>query len=292
MNEVVDNIAIGSENIIKQIFNESDKILNRTLDNIYINTAIKIFIALYAAFAAPKLPKSLVNLFDNIIVRIIFAFCIVFMSTRDPSLAILIAVGFVITLQTANKMRLYNTSMSVSGPHPNTSWLPSSKEHDYVNQTGIYEPQDLSLQNTVGSGVNFVQDNLEKTIDLGTDLVTSGVNLGGNIVSSGIELGGGLVSSGVELGTGLVSSGVELGTGLVSSGVELGTGLVKSGINIAGNAIDDSLNEADDLIGNLARGKVNDIDTENISNPTNNLKIRVENINGYSNNLDRYKMLN
>lgn len=104
-----------------------EKVLNRGLDNIYINTALKVFIGLYAAFAAPKLPPSLVNLMDNVFVRIGFAFIIVFMAVRDPSIAIMIAVAFIITLQTANKYRLINTSLSVSAPNE-SSWLPSANE--------------------------------------------------------------------------------------------------------------------------------------------------------------------
>ncbi len=98
--------------------------LNSTLDNVYISTTIKVFICLYAAFAAPKIPQSLVWLFDNILFRIGMAFIIVFMAVRDPAIALLIAVAFMITLQVANKHRLYNTDLSVAAPGE-LSWLPS-----------------------------------------------------------------------------------------------------------------------------------------------------------------------
>ena len=39
-----------------------EKVLNRGLDNVYISTALKVFIDYITAFAAPKLPPSLVNL--------------------------------------------------------------------------------------------------------------------------------------------------------------------------------------------------------------------------------------
>ena len=112
------------KDLVGNVMNESENVLNRALDNPYINTAIKVFLGLYAAFAAPQLPKSLANLMDHTLVRIAFAFVIVFMATRDPSIAILIAVAFIVTLQTANKFRLYDTSLSVAAPGE-TSWLPS-----------------------------------------------------------------------------------------------------------------------------------------------------------------------
>ena len=126
------------QNIISPLVSGSEKILNRALDNVYISTALKVFIGLYAAFAAPKLPPTLVNLMDNTLVRIAFAFVIVLTATRDPSLAIMVAVAFIITLQTANKYRLINTSLSVSQPGEST-WLPSAQD-EVVSQED--EPVD------------------------------------------------------------------------------------------------------------------------------------------------------
>lgn len=122
------------QKIIMPLVAPAEKVLNRGLDNVYINTALKVFIGLYAAFAAPKLPPSLVNLMDNVLVRIGFAFIIVFMAVRDPSIAIMVAVAFIITLQTANKYRLINTSLSVASPGE-SSWLPSAKGEEVSEPT-------------------------------------------------------------------------------------------------------------------------------------------------------------
>ena len=111
---------------INAVVKQFETILNRTLDNVYISTGLKVFIGLYAAFAAPKIPPTLVNLFDNILVRIGVAFVIVLMATKDASLALLTAVAFIMTLQTANQQRLWNTDLSVSDPGE-SSWLPSAR---------------------------------------------------------------------------------------------------------------------------------------------------------------------
>ena len=129
------------QNIINPVVDASEKVINRALDNVYISTAIKVFIGLYAAFAAPKLPPSLVNLMDNTFVRIIFAFVIVLTATRDPSIAILIAIAFIITLQTANKHRLINTTLSVSQPGE-SSWLPSAKDEMPSDEQDEQETHD------------------------------------------------------------------------------------------------------------------------------------------------------
>ena len=133
---------------VQNIVSNGEKVLNRALDNIYISTAIKVFIGLYAGFAAPKLPPTLVNLMDNIFVRIMVAFVIVLTATRDPSIAILIAVAFIITLQTANKNRLINTSLSVSEPGE-SSWLPSAKSEAEPDEDNIIDNTLDAVQNVL-----------------------------------------------------------------------------------------------------------------------------------------------
>ena len=126
------------------VLNELEKILNRGLGNQYINVTLKIFLGLYAAMVAPKLPPSIANLMDNTLVRIVISFIIVFMATKDQSLALLVSLAFIITLQTANKFRLYNVSLSQSLPNQ-TSWLPSAKKSNVEDVNGeAHTNSDLS----------------------------------------------------------------------------------------------------------------------------------------------------
>ena len=48
------------------------------------------------------------KLLDNIVMRVVIAFVIVFMATKDPSIALLLAIAFIITMQISNKLKLYN----------------------------------------------------------------------------------------------------------------------------------------------------------------------------------------
>jgi len=113
--------------VLSPIIKESEKILNKGLGNPYINTSIKVFIGLYAALAAPQLPPSIILLLDNTVVRVLWAFLIVFLALGDPGIALMAAIAFIVTLQLANKYKLINSSLSVSEAGRNTSWLPSAK---------------------------------------------------------------------------------------------------------------------------------------------------------------------
>jgi len=188
---------------LQNVLMESETILNRALDNPYINITIKILLGLYAALAAPKLPQSLSNLVDNTFVRIGFAFLIVYMATRDPSIAILIAIGFIITLQTANKMRLYNTDLSVSN-EGETSWLPSAKEivgtdseeniDEPVNDTSALKPVTELVSDVVDTAGNLVND----FANTGQNLVSGVANTGSNFVSNVAEIGENVFSNSVD----------------------------------------------------------------------------------------------
>ena len=130
------------QTVVRDSVETIETVLNRSLDNVYISTTIKVLIGLYAAFAAPKLPPSLVDLMDNILVRVAFAFVIVLTATRDPSIALMIAIAFIVTLQTANKFRLMSTELSVSAPGQ-TSWLPSAKREGFYDQTVDFQNHDM-----------------------------------------------------------------------------------------------------------------------------------------------------
>ena len=161
------------ENVVNDLLKNTESILNRGLENQYINLSLKILLGLYAALVAPKLSPVLADLIDNTLVRILFAFVIVFMATRDPGLALLISVAFIISLQTANRLRLYNTSLSKSLPNQ-TSWLPSAKnidqEHNVNNELTDEPSQNLSVVENL-EGANIL-DTLEGS-PLDTDFTSS-----------------------------------------------------------------------------------------------------------------------
>ena len=113
--------------VLTPAIKETEKILNKGLGNPYINTTLKVCIGLYAALAAPQLPPSIILLLDNTIVRVIWAFLIIFLALGDPGIALMVAVAFIVTLQLANKYKLIDSSLSVSESGRNTSWLPSAK---------------------------------------------------------------------------------------------------------------------------------------------------------------------
>ena len=72
--------------------------LDKILKNQYITTGISVVLVLYAALLGPNLPESVQKLFTNTIFRILVLFMVVVTANKEPKVAIMIAVAFVLTL--------------------------------------------------------------------------------------------------------------------------------------------------------------------------------------------------
>ena len=68
------------------------------VNNKYVSTAITIGLGLYAALLGPNLPTFVKDLFKNTLFRILILFLVVVRGNKDPKMAIMIAIAFVLTL--------------------------------------------------------------------------------------------------------------------------------------------------------------------------------------------------
>ena len=74
--------------------------LNVVNSNRIFSTVLGLFLALYAALAAPALPSFMTDLLKSPWIKLIFMFFIALLATKDPSVAIISAVALLVTLQT------------------------------------------------------------------------------------------------------------------------------------------------------------------------------------------------
>jgi hypothetical protein len=206
-----------------------DSGLNSMMNNSYFYVALRVFLVLYAAFAAPALPKTVALLMDSTIVRILFAVVIVYVAIDDPLSGILLAVAFIITLQTANKFKLYNSSESVLSPH-GISWLPSAK------QGAVGTDPNQSVENVVNSGVKQVVGGVNLLGGAATDSVE---HTGGGVLSGARTIGSSMVGSVRHLGSGLLGGTQQIGKGLYVGVEQVGSGLL-GGVSTLGGCILDS----------------------------------------------------
>jgi len=78
--------------------------------NVWALWTIRIILVIYASFVAPNLNKAGALFFNNMIVRLVLAILIIYLCYVDPCSAILLAVCFIVSVQTLNKYRLNSIS--------------------------------------------------------------------------------------------------------------------------------------------------------------------------------------
>lgn len=61
---------------------------------------LKLFLVLYAGMAAPKLPNRILSLLDHTAFRLLVLFLVLWTGNSDPTLSLLIAVAFTVTMVT------------------------------------------------------------------------------------------------------------------------------------------------------------------------------------------------
>ncbi len=85
---------------VNQMSEYVNKGLNFVNQNKILSSVLGMLLVLYAAAAAPKLPKSVVKIFDNSLFKLGYMFLIAYIATKNPSVAIITAVALLVTIQT------------------------------------------------------------------------------------------------------------------------------------------------------------------------------------------------
>ena len=131
-NVVSENVDKGFSGLKNTLFGDNGFLMNITksldslMDNNVTKTIIIIVLVCYATFVAPNLPNGIRGFIKNrqsgTIVRIIMALAIILLAgnVKTLSLALLLAIGFVITLQNLEEL-----SENVNSENDDANWLDS-----------------------------------------------------------------------------------------------------------------------------------------------------------------------
>ena len=225
------NTLSAASSGIKSLESTLDSGLSSVMSNNYFYVALRVFLVLYAAFAAPALPKTVALLMDSTIIRILFAAVIVYVAIDDPLSGILLAIAFIITLQTANKFKLYNSSESVLSPN-GISWLPSAKQGAAGVET------NYNAENVVNSGVKQVVGGVSIVGEAATDSVS---NVGGGVLRGVRTIGTSVVGSARHVGSSFVGGTQQIGKGLYNGAEQVGSGLLGGVSNLGGCILDSAV---------------------------------------------------
>lgn len=94
-------------NAVTSAINVADKYLSVLHTNPYVSGALGLFLVMYAGMAAPALPASIAGLFENSLFKLAILSLVLIMRNYNPTLAILVAIGFVISMNTLSNYRIF-----------------------------------------------------------------------------------------------------------------------------------------------------------------------------------------
>ena len=94
------------DSIVKNILSPID-------NNEYLSAALPLFLVLYAGLAAPKLPEYIARLFDNPLFKLLIFFLIAYSSKKNPTVAIIAAVGLMVSLHTLQRYDINRRMVSL-----------------------------------------------------------------------------------------------------------------------------------------------------------------------------------
>ena len=77
---------------------------NQVLNNEFVRTFLFVATAAYAFYVAPKLPNFILDLFNYTIFKVLMMFLILATGTKNPALALMIAIAFWVSVSLATKI--------------------------------------------------------------------------------------------------------------------------------------------------------------------------------------------
>lgn len=153
------------------------------LDHPYVLNFLKLFLVVYAGAIAPKLPGYVLRLFDHQLVKLAVFGLIVYTGTKDPTLSLLVAIAFNVTLVTLAKLE---TTSDIGAVINALVDGPQKLVNDVIDTS----------QELLGAGVDKLESTLAPVVDVSpvtgravslVDAVVDGVQDVGNAVIDGAQ---------------------------------------------------------------------------------------------------------
>ena len=98
-------------NIVKKLGKEMDKLLKHK----NLRLVLILMVTIYSALVAPALPNSIIKFFDTILGKLLFVFLIGYMASKNIQVALVISIGFIVTLQIVERKKIENYINFIEG---------------------------------------------------------------------------------------------------------------------------------------------------------------------------------
>ena len=118
------------------------------LDNHYVRGAIVILLVLYIAGVIPSLSAEVSAIFNNTWVRVFFILLILYIGVKDPVLALLIAIAYLLSFQMSNRFDFF-------APYPNAFEDDTQGSMDDATPQQVIDANQSTQLQMLASRENF-----------------------------------------------------------------------------------------------------------------------------------------
>ena len=84
------------------------KHMNSLLKHKHLKLVLILMVTIYSALLAPALPNSVIKFFDTIPGKLLFVFLIGYTASKNIQVALIVAIGFIVTLQIIERKKIEN----------------------------------------------------------------------------------------------------------------------------------------------------------------------------------------
>ena len=133
---------------LKLYFDETTNKAKKVLENKYVYSTIMLFLVMYGSLAAPKLPDFISSWFENPIIRLVLLFLIAFISSKDYSVALIVALGVSVTLQTQVVHKLNKALWNLL--NLNESRLLKQPMKQSMGEQSMEQPMEQPIEESMG----------------------------------------------------------------------------------------------------------------------------------------------
>lgn len=126
-------------NIFTEFLKKGDDKLSGLKNNPYVSGTLIVLLLAYSGLVAPQLPNSIALLFESTVFKILFLFMILVVFKQNPTISLLMAIAFVLSMQTLSKYRLsvltseFETAISNILPTTATATATGNKDNFITN---------------------------------------------------------------------------------------------------------------------------------------------------------------
>ena len=129
--------------ILTVSLNSIDNALSVVRTNPYVSSVVSLFLVLYAGMAAPALPARFAGLFEHSSFKLMILFLVLLLlKNNNPTTALLVAIGFTVSLNTLSKYRVFTMANDLSG-------LVSSESQRERSRDNSYGPDGLATEGSI-----------------------------------------------------------------------------------------------------------------------------------------------